>query len=98
MTTETQTTPRKRKPRRTKMVAVQTMFHNNCIVQEGEVFIYEGALPSPEVCVKAPEGARVGVPLPAPIDQNPQDPPEWTTQGFVGRANRSAGSDEFEDD
>lgn len=88
-----------KKPRRTKMRAVQAMFHQEVLREEGEVFIYVGdKLPSSEIAVKADQGAEVAKPVPE-VNEGPlKDAPEWTTAGFVKRANLASGRDEVDDE
>ena len=94
---------RKRKARRTKMVAVQEMFlggNEQRIVVEGEVFMHVGPeLPHKDIAMRAPDGAPVGKP-PLGADGTPsKDAPDWTTQGFVKKAHAAAakGEDDNED-
>lgn len=92
--TETRT---KKKPRRTKMVALQQVFHRQRMVAEGEVFMWIGDhLPPKETAIKAPPEATLGRAVPAD-DAPAGGAPEWTTTGFVERAGRAAGRDEAEE-
>ena len=93
--TETQT--RKRKPRRTKMIAVQDLFHGERIYVESECFMYEGKLPSEEIAVKAPDGMPLGVPEPEVVVRGGPKP-SWTTDGFVAKATRESGRDDDDDE
>ena len=75
-------------PKRTKMRAAQKMFHGEVIVEEGEVFMYEGdELPEEHIAVKAARGDALGLPAPEQADPN-APPPNWTTRGYVDGANR----------
>ena len=65
--------------------------------EEGEVFVYVGTpLPSHEIAVKAPENAPIGKLKDTRAD-GLKGAPEWTTDGFVKRANQDAGRDELDE-
>lgn len=92
--TETKT---RKKPKRTKLRAVQKMFYDNRIVVEGEVFVFTGdKLPSEEIAV--PVAADVGLGVVVAPDVPPKDAPQWTTKGYVDQANREAGRQDDEAD
>lgn len=77
--------------KQTKLRAMQRLFYDNRIVEEGEVFLYEGDdLPDREVAVQAESTALLGLTDSMPVPPS-QDAPPWTTKGFVDRANRRSG-------
>jgi hypothetical protein len=89
---------RQKKARRTKMVAVQTMFHDQRIVEEDEVFMFTGHdLPDKHIAVKAGEDAPLGVPQEEGPSGVPGYKPAWTTEGFVKKATRESGQNEADD-
>lgn len=78
-------------PRARKMRAVQKLFHDNTIVEEGEVFVYYGSDAPPEdVMVPVLDESPVGS-VQEPPAADSKNPPPWTTKGYVDQANRSAG-------
>ena len=91
----TETTRKKKAPRRTKVRALQPIFDDNRLIEEGEVFMFTGnKLPSKEICVPVDERTPVGKAPPEADDPNASMP--WTTTGFVNDANRAKGRGEYE--
>lgn len=80
-----------RRPRVTRMRAMQTLEHRNCLRREGEVFEYhdlEGAkLPDDRIMVPC-DSEVAEAPPPAPL----KEAPSWTTAGFVKKAHQEAGA------
>lgn len=87
--TQTKKTP-PQQSKRVKLRAMQQMFYDNRIVEEGEVFMFEGPqLPADFIAQPASEEAPLGLP---PAKNEPQNnAPSWTTKGFVDQANHNAG-------
>ena len=90
------------RPKRTKVRAVQPLFHDNVYRVEDEVFWYVGEpLPSEEIVVVEDPSTPEGPPPPVPVDPAgrpvPMVPPTFTTRGFVEAAHRRAGAESASD-
>ena len=82
---------------RKKMVARQTLFDQRrlCVVQENEVFLFEGDdLPAEEVAVLVEDDAKLG---PMPTQDEPRMAPSYTTEGFVREQHARRGARELLD-
>lgn len=85
------TTTTKKKTRRVKLRALQQLFYGLDLIEEGQVFVFEGeSLPSEEIAAPVPDDTPVGF-VPVLTQEPSKDPPPWTTKGFVDGQNRAMG-------